>query len=194
MKKKKKSLKRELIEFGVILGIFGFLYVTGLSTDVFGALQRMVMVTGVHNAGDGLPEEEQYYADYNLSFSDMEGVRISLEQFKGKTVFINIWATWCPPCVAEMPSINDLYLSQKENDDVVFLMISVDQDRTKVPKFMEKKEFDFPVFYSEGMPSSYSTGSIPTTVVVSPEGKVVYKKAGIANYDTNGFKDFLTNL
>ena len=62
----------------------------------------------------------------NLKFKDENGKTISLHALKGKVVFINLWATWCPPCIYEMPSIHELRKTFKDNDNLVFLMVDMD--------------------------------------------------------------------
>jgi len=130
--------------------------------------------------------------DYSGTFLDMEGNRVSLDKFKGKTLFINIWASWCGPCRIEMPYIHSLYDKVKDNPDIQFLMVATDQDFSKSKTFIQDKGYTFPVFHAdEGLNSSLYTKAIPTTVVVSPEGKVIYYLNGTNNFDTDHFRNFL---
>ena len=110
-------------------------------------------------------------------------------------VFINIWATWCPPCVAEMPNINSLYNKIENKDDIVFLMISHDDEMKTARTWIKRKGFDFPVYkLASPLPDVFETGVVPSTFVVSPEGKIVVSKTGMANYDTKRFKKYLLKL
>jgi thiol-disulfide isomerase/thioredoxin len=130
--------------------------------------------------------------DYAGTFLDMEGNKVRLDQFKGKTLFINIWASWCGPCRVEMPYIHSLYNKVKENPNIEFLMVATDQDFSKSKTFIHDKGYTFPVFHAnEGLNSSLYTKAIPTTVVVSPEGKVIYYLNGTNNFDTDHFRNFL---
>ncbi|MFB5946462.1 TlpA family protein disulfide reductase [Albibacterium profundi] len=130
-----------------------------------------------------------------ILFKDPAGYVIELSDQKGKVVFINFWATWCPPCIAEMPSINKLYSELKDNDKVVFMMVDVDNNRGKSEKFMEKRDFDLPVYTpASSIPSSYMSGAIPTTLVLNKYGKVVFKHEGMGDFSNNEFKEFLTKL
>ena len=70
----------------------------------------------------------------NLVLVDPEGNVIDAKELKGKTIFMNIWATWCAPCVAEMPNINKLYGNVGSNPDIVFLMISHDKSMRPRPR------------------------------------------------------------
>lgn len=191
---KKKSIKREMIEIGVILGIGAILYFTGLHTEVLGGMQRLFLKIGLGEAQTEIIEEGQDRATYNFNLATLDGKIVNFEDFKGKTIFLNIWATWCPPCIAEMPDIYELY-KDVANEDVVFVMLSTDEDVDKVRKFIARKEFKFPVYRMvEQLPGVFWTQSIPTTFVISPEGKIVFKKLGISNYNTSEFKEYLLNL
>ena len=128
-------------------------------------------------------------------FTNPDGDVIELSDQKGKVVFINFWATWCPPCIAEMPSINKLYSEFRDNDKVMFLMVDVDNERNKSQKFMDKRKFELPVYTpASAIPSSYMSGSIPTTLVLNKYGKVVFKHEGMGDFSNEEFKDFLTKL
>lgn len=130
-----------------------------------------------------------------ILFKDPDGYVVELSDQKGKVVFINFWATWCPPCIAEMPSINKLYSELKDNDKVVFMMVDVDNNRGKSEKFMEKRDFNLPVYTpASSIPSSYMSGAIPTTLVLNKYGKVVFKHEGMGDFSNNEFKEFLTKL
>lgn len=131
--------------------------------------------------------------DYVGTFMNMEGNKISLDQFKGKTLFINIWASWCGPCRIEMPYIHSLYGKLKDNSNIAFLMIATDEDFNKSINFVQDKGYTFPVYHAfEGLNSSLFTEAIPTTIVVSPEGNVIYYLNGTNNFDTDQFRNLLT--
>ncbi len=191
-KKKKKSIKREIIEWGVFLGIIAMLFGTGLHTPVFGFIQGLILKTGIIQPS--IDEEDDVPADYNLVLIDKDGNRKSFSDFKGKVVFMNIWATWCPPCVAEMPDIHELYQDVKDKN-IEFVMISVDKDFQKAKDFVKKKDFEFPIYQvADGMPGIYSSDAIPTTFVISPDGRIVVRKEGMAKYSSKKFRKFLNEM
>lgn len=182
----KKALK-EILIIGAVLII---LNVTGLLGEVTGAVQRMVLYTGFLNA-DIEEVEKSKEADFYFPLTDLNGNKILLEKYKGKVIFLNLWASWCGPCIAEMPGIQNLY-DKVDKENIVFVMVSLDDTPEKARKFIERKEYTFPVFMAEeGVPNIYRTGSIPTTYVISPDGKIVFSKKGTANYNTKKFKKFL---
>lgn len=106
-----------------------------------------------------------------------------------KPVFINFWATWCPPCIAEMPSIQKLYDELK--DEVDFYMLTQD-DPEKVKRFMQKGGYAFPVGFPSGaLPSGLEHSTIPYTIVLSPDGSVLFKSSGARNWNSEKVKKAL---
>lgn len=192
--KKRRSFKRELIEWGCILGVIGILYFSGLHVPVIGNLQRVLLWTGLMTPDTELPENQYRAANYNIPLLSLDGTDSTLEEFEGKTIFLNFWATWCPPCIAEMPNIQALYKSV-ESDSIQFVMVSLDEDHQKARNYLERKEYTFPVYFLNGRkPGTYSSSVVPTTYVISPDGKIVTERRGMADYNTSGFKEFLRSF
>ena len=191
--KKKRRIKRELIEWGGIIAIGLFLYLTGLHTEVIGTIQGLVLKTGLIKPNISR-EEPISKADYNFRLVDQEGNILEGEALRNKTVFINLWATWCPPCVAEMPDINRLY-KEVASEDIVFIMISLDDDFNKAKNFLQKKEYDFNIYqFISTPPTELYSEIIPTSFVFSPEGNIVVRREGMARYNSAAFKEFLKSL
>jgi thiol-disulfide isomerase/thioredoxin len=185
-----KKLKKELIEYGVLIGIVAVLFVTGWYKDVAGFLQRGLLETGLMKP---TISEETRAASYDFQLVTMGGRTVNFDEFEGKIVFMNFWATWCPPCIAEMPDINSLYA--KVGEEVSFVMLSLDNDPQKAIEFIERKGFDFPVYFLKtDLPPTYKTNLIPSTYVLSPDGKIVSEHHGMAKYDTKSFREFLLGL
>ncbi|MCM4158637.1 TlpA family protein disulfide reductase [Antarcticibacterium flavum] len=191
-----KKKKKNLIEYGLILVIFAGLYFTGYHTEVLGFLQRGILATGIMNPDldkdtNLADNKTQPVADFSMSFINSKGERVDMEDLRGKVIFLNIWATWCPPCVAEMPGINKLY-KDVDKDKVAFIMLSVDQDFQKAIDFNSRKGYDFEVYAPAGvLPSLYQSASIPTTYVIDASGKLVLTHTGMGDYYTKKFKEFL---
>ncbi|GAB4248829.1 MAG: redoxin domain-containing protein [Ekhidna sp.] len=182
--------KKELIEWIAILGIIGLIYFTGLHTVIIGKIQQAVLYTGLISPEAPSGEAE---ASYDMTLEDLDGNRISLQAFDGQVVFMNFWATWCPPCIAEMPDIHDLYLST--GSEVQFVMISLDRDEKKARKYLKKKAFSFPVYFlRSSLPANYNISSIPTTYVIDKEGQIQIENVGMAKYNTEDFRAFLLSL
>jgi thiol-disulfide isomerase/thioredoxin len=145
-------------------------------------LNRMILpikTPGMMAEHKQVPLTEQ---DYLWTLQDDAGQPFSLESFRGQPVFLNFWATWCPPCVAELPEIQKAW--EKHGDHVAFLLVT-NQNPAAVEAFMEKYGYEFPVVYARGEPPlTFRHGAIPTTYIISPQGKIVVKKAGAVNWDS----------
>ena len=119
---------------------------------------------------------------------------MEFSQSRGKIVFINFWATWCKPCVQEMPSIQNLYDNMKD-EDIVFLIVSRENIET-VQSFIEKEQYNFPVYHlpEKDLPNVFKTNGIPATFILDREGVIVYKHVGSANWDDESCRSFLQEL
>ena len=130
-----------------------------------------------------------------IRFRDTAGKTVDLGNLKGKVIFVNFWATWCPPCIAEMPAVNKLYEQFKDRKDVVFLLVDADGALEKSKQFMDKKQFNLPVYaVASAIPETIFKGSLPTTVVFDKMGRLSYHGEGAANYADQKFVDFMEKL
>jgi thiol-disulfide isomerase/thioredoxin len=117
---------------------------------------------------------------------------ISLEELNDKPVFLNIWATWCPPCIAELPGILDVYQDYK--DKVHFVLIS-NESPDKVKSFLDKNKYDkHPFYFYQRLPGDLQTKSIPTTYIIDKAGKVVLEKKGSARWSSGKIRKLLDGL
>lgn len=190
-----KKYIRSFIEWGILIAIILVLYLTGWHTQVIGTLQRGILATGLIKPN--IPENTTGFESANLDFyfTDINGAVQSLNDFEGDVIFMNIWATWCPPCIAEMPSIHSLYKDFKDDENVSFILVSVDDDFEKAKKFMESRGYDLPIYhYRSKAAGTYQSTAIPTTYIISPDSEIVIQKEGFAKYDTEEFRTFLTEL
>jgi len=119
------------------------------------------------NAGDSAPD---------FSVTTASGKKISLDSFGGKVLVLNFWATWCPPCLSELPSLNEM-ASTLKNDGVVVLGISVDQKKDDYEKFLKKVTLNFEAAHdpSADISVEYGTFKYPETYVIDRNGKVLEK-------------------
>lgn len=134
--------------------------------------------------------------DYNFTLRNAAGERITFDQYKGKVVFLNIWATWCGPCRKEMPTIQSLY-EKMGPEGVEFVMLSVDRDENepRIGKYISQYGYTFPVYRPSGtLTSQLDVPGIPTTFIINKEGKIVSKEVGATNFDTAKFRKFLSEL
>lgn len=130
-----------------------------------------------------------------IVFEDAQGRLVDLGDLKGKVLFINFWATWCPPCRAEMPSINTLYARYKQDPNVVFMFIDVDGDFERAQKFLKNKNYPFPVYkIASNIPASLYQGALPTTLVFDKKARLSFKHEGVADYSNKKFVEFIDQL
>ncbi|MEQ8364955.1 MAG: TlpA disulfide reductase family protein [Cyclobacteriaceae bacterium] len=169
------------------------LHFTGLLSSISFLAQSAILKTGLMNASAEMVKEDINF-NYDFQVKDLNGNRLDFTQFKNKVVFLNLWATWCGPCRAEMPTIQKLYEKMKDNPNVAFVMLSIDKDKDlpKVIRYLNDKDYTFNGY----MPSGYLTEqlnvpSIPTTFVISKEGKILTKEVGTTNFNTTRFYKFL---
>lgn len=133
------------------------------------------------------------FADYNWTVKSLDGQDFSMAQVKGKVVFMNFWATWCPHCVDEMPNIQRLYENIKD-DRIAFVCISQDTS-AKAGHFVKEKGLTFPVYTLQGLPPScFLTRGIPATFIISSDGRIAFKHVGAAKWDDEKSIEFLKGL
>ena len=131
----------------------------------------------------------------DIGFQDEKGQKFLLSSLKGKVVFINFWATWCPPCIAEMPSINELYLNYRKDPNVVILPVDADNNFNKSIPFMSENKYKLPVYKIVGnMPEGLLSDGIPTTLIIDKSGKIALRHIGPTDYTNKGFIAFLNDL
>jgi thiol-disulfide isomerase/thioredoxin len=120
-----------------------------------------------------------------LNVMDIQGKPAALSSFKGKTVLLDFWTTWCPPCRADAPALDKLYRKYAEQD-LMIVGISVSEDRAIVEKFLKEHPHSFPVVLSteNEMPAAYQIGVFPTYIVISPDGSIASAAQG-----DQGFSD-----
>ncbi|PZX55706.1 thiol-disulfide isomerase/thioredoxin [Algoriphagus chordae] len=184
--------KKEIKSWGITASVVAFLYFTGLLPVIVGGLQSVLLSTGLIKPKIEIPDLTDQQFDYRGNFLTFDGEQINLESYRGKTLFINLWASWCGPCRAEMPHISELYKSVQDQPDLEFLMIGIDNDIKKSEGFIEGKSWAFPTAHaSYGLNQSLQSESIPTTMVVNSAGKIVFYQEGMSNFNTDEFRDFL---
>lgn len=130
-----------------------------------------------------------------IEFKDTNGKIVDLGSLEGKVIFINFWATWCPPCIAEMPSLNKLYNQFKEDKNIVFLFVDADGDFANSSAFLKKRAYQMPLYKMEAnIPDQLFSGSLPTTIILDKKGRLSFKHEGLANYADKKFADFIEKL
>jgi len=131
--------------------------------------------------------------DYDFTLEDLKGSKVTLSELKGKKVFLNFWATWCPPCKAEMPDIEKLYQETKDSD-LVILAVNVGDDKKKVQDFIAKYNYNFNILLdTKGEVSQlYQVSGIPTSYFIDTNGLLDDWSTGSMPYES--MKEFVNNL
>jgi len=130
--------------------------------------------------------EKNYPDAPDFTLTDLSGNNISLSSFNGKVVFLNFWATWCPPCRKEIPGFIEIYEKYKDQG-IVIIGISVDKTGVdSVRDFVEKEKITYPVVMGNSdIVNDYKPGRfIPTTIIVDKNGKIRHKHVGYMDKDT----------
>ncbi|MBT3449020.1 MAG: TlpA family protein disulfide reductase [Bacteroidetes Order II. Incertae sedis bacterium] len=193
-KRPKRSWKRTALEWAGLLAVIAFFRYTDQGTVVQSWLQRGLLATGIMQADVRYAENHDEPANFNLKLTTLEGEPALLSDYRGKVIFLNFWATWCPPCLAEMPFIQSLY-EDVASEDIVFVMVSTDEEVETAQRFIEAKGYTLPIYRLAGrVPAQYDVRTLPTTYVISPSGNMATVHVGMANYNTRGFRKFLKQM
>jgi peroxiredoxin len=119
----------------------------------------------------------------DFTVTGLDGAKVSLSSLKGKIVVLNFWATWCPPCREEMPSIQTLWKATKDKAFTV-MAVSVGEAPSTVKDFVKAKAYDYPFFLDQPgkVASLYGVQGIPTTYIVGKDGLAIARVVGGLEY------------
>ena len=186
-----KSLFGKISDIIFLVLIIAMIFPTGRMAlgGTINRIKAFIIQPGIEQKRITLPDP-----DVNWLLKTTDGSSININEYKSKVKFINLWATWCPPCIGEMPEIEKLYEKFKDNENVAFFMIS-DEDSDKIKSFIDRKEYSFPVFQSLGeTPVGFRSRSIPTTYILSKDNQIVIKETGAANWGGKKTEEIIKTL
>ena len=167
---------------------------------IFVSLQSLILANRTHAENHfwndlGIVKIDEKLTAPSFRLKDLNGKEVKLEDYRGKIVFLNFWATWCQPCRTEMPSMEKLYTEFKDRD---FTMLAVDlQEGTKkVRTFKEKFKLNFPILLdSDGRVSlRYGVRSIPTTFLIDRAGHVIGGALGARDWASKEAFELIDHL
>lgn len=164
---------------------------SGMGFTIFVVVVLLIAVAVVINvtksngseagAGGGAALPIKGYQAPDFTLKTFDGQAVTLSQMKGKPVFLNFWASWCPPCQAETPDLVEMH--KKYGDKIAFYGINLTQqdDQQKALDFIKNYKIDYPVLSdAEGKVSDvYRVQAIPTSVFIAPDGKIVELVQGL---------------
>ena len=133
----------------------------------------------------------------DFEFVDLDGKSINFNQFKGKYVLINFFATWCAPCVKEMPLIeNEIWKSHKNNDDFIILSFGRGHSNEEVKKFISEKGFTFPIYSDQNKMifNLFALSFIPRNYIIDKNGIVIYSEGGFRPEEFEKMKNKINEL
>ena len=137
-------------------------------------------------------QEQLSFLDYNWLLAWGQDEPYYFSNLREKVIFVNFWATWCPPCVAEMPELQSLYM--KYGDRVAFVLVTGEKQEV-VEAFMEKNQYLMPVFYmATEPPEKLAFNAYPTTFIIGKDGRIVSRKTGAVNWDSKATHMILDEL
>lgn len=135
---------------------------------------------------------DEQLSDYDWRIYTMDGEEIDFNDAKNEVTVINFWATWCPPCIAEMPYFQDLY--DQYGDDVKFYFVT-DEDPSRIKPFMDKNDYDMPIQIARSAPPELlQSKALPTTFILGKDGGVHVKKKGSAKWNSKKVTNLLDQL
>lgn len=181
-----KSQRSNLIFFGIIALIF-FTPLRGHLQEFVGKVKMAVFSPSVENVNDRVS-----LTSYKWNLKGINAADYNFEDANGKVVFVNFWATWCPPCRAEMPSIQKLYNDYKNK--VEFVFISNEESR-KVSDFLTKNNYTLPSYNQfNASPTEFSVSSIPATYLLNKKGEIVIHSVGSSDWNSAKIRKVLDEL
>jgi peroxiredoxin len=154
--------------------------------------QRML-----YQAGFGVPKKEIAAPDFTIK--TLKGKEVSLSDYRGKVVLLNLWATWCPPCRSEMPSMQELYDTFSREDFTILAVAAPDsprESRDKIEQFISEGEYTFPILLdsSQSVYSTYGSGSVPTSWIVDPQGNLAARLVGARDWTEESIVNAIEKL
>ncbi|WP_196888608.1 TlpA family protein disulfide reductase [Aureivirga sp. CE67] len=176
--------KKKLISNILFIGLIVLLIIPSTKAKI---LQFISMSPSVENV-----EDRKTLSNHGWNLKGVTSDNLNFKDTEDKVVLVNFWATWCPPCVAEMPSLQKLYNDYK--DKVVFVFVS-NEEPQKIKGFLKKNEYDLPIYSGlSKTPKELESSSIPATFLISKNGKIVIDKKGAADWNTSKVRKTIDEL
>jgi thiol-disulfide isomerase/thioredoxin len=134
-------------------------------------------------------------ADFNWSLVDLNDQPVPFSKYKGKTVFLNLWATWCPPCVRELPSIEKLAREPKLRDkNIAFLCVSLDKSTDVVRQFFGEIKVPMTILRATSTPQVFANAALPSTFIIASDGRIAAFVEGADDWSVPHVVEFLESL
>ena len=176
------------------------LILVGAGLVIFGAIALVILPKSIPATEPIVEQSDQDFtpAELNekapdLDLIDLEGKAVSLEDYRGQVILVNNWATWCPPCRAEMP-ILELYYQEHQDEGFVLIGIEAGEPADEVNEFVENYGISFPVWLDPESKAiiGFRNMALPSSYVINPDGMIVLAWTGTVT--RNSLENYLTPL
>lgn len=159
---------------------------TSIPIKVF--FQRLIMMSPSELEASKVKQ----LSTYSWEIMPLEGDPVVLSRSRNRVAVINLWATWCPPCIAELPNFQNLY--EEFGEEVDFYFVTA-EEASIVKRFLQNKKHNIPVYIETTRPpAELQVSTIPTTFVIDKNGRIVMQKTGVARWDSDEVKEFIRIL
>ncbi len=157
----------------------------------------IILIVISWTVGISSAEKEEKITAPDFTLMTMDNKKVSLKDFKGKYIFLNFWATWCGPCIDEMPSMERLYQKFKTRKNFAMLAVSIDKGGAEVvEKFKAENKFTFTVLLDRDseVAGAYGVMGIPSTYLIDTQGFVINRAVGARAWDTKDSIEFFEKM
>ena len=184
---KKRKFKISDIIFVVFIAL---LLIPQTRTPIQVALNKLKVAVWSPSVED--EEDQEQVVPFEYVVQELNGATKRIAIGQGKVTFLSYWATWCPPCSAELPGIQELYSDY--GDKVDFVLLS-QEETDKVQRFITKKGYDVPVYIPQMQaPEILQSNSLPTNYIIDAKGNIIIKETGAADWNSNKVRILLDGL
>jgi thiol-disulfide isomerase/thioredoxin len=159
----------------------------GLGDLILARYDELMRTLGSRFKSDGTRRAETS-DPLEIPLQKLDGSLAKLSDYRGKIVVMEFWATWCPPCRIESKLFDRVMHTFQDEPRVAFLSINTDEDRSIVPNFVKEEGLNAPVVYAQGLDQLLSIRALPTTLILGPDGRIIFRQNGI---DIPSFVDTL---
>lgn len=155
-------------------------------------LPIQIFVNRVISFDPSVLEDDQTITDYQWRLQTLAGETVNFSESKKEVILINFWATWCAPCIAEMPDFQALYKDYGQQVDFYFV---TSDSKSSIKKFMRENTYAFPVYFAmEKEPNVLIGQQLPTTFLIDKKGNIVIKEFGTADWNSEAMRKILDGL